>query len=175
VEAHFYPWKDACRSAWFKGRRYRKWDSIVSQKEGAEERLIKIVLDTNVLISALLFGGKPKQILERAVSGEFRMITCREILEELEGVLCGKKFKYPPEIVRNIINEIEALSEIVAPVQAIRLLKVDPYDNVILECALEARADYIISEDVHLLELLEVEGGKIINPAQFLEIVAEGN
>jgi putative PIN family toxin of toxin-antitoxin system len=93
----------------------------------------------------------------RVVSGEFRMIISLEILAELTGVLSSKKFNYPPEIVPNIINEIESVSEIVAPVQRITVSETDPYDNMILECALEARADYIISGDVHLPELLEFD------------------
>jgi putative toxin-antitoxin system toxin component, PIN family len=83
------------------------------------------------------------------------MIISLEILAELTGVLSSKKFNYPPEIVPNIINEIESVCEIVAPVQRITVSKTDPFDNMILECALEARADYIISGDVHLPELLE--------------------
>ena len=133
--------------------------------------MIRIVLDTNVLISALLFGGNPQTVLEIAIMGQISLVLSREILNEFEDVLCGKKFAYPPEIARNIVRELEAVSELVFPTRKIAAVKADPYDNLILECAVKAGVDYVVSGDNHLLELRRFEGIPILSPAQFLKVV----
>jgi putative PIN family toxin of toxin-antitoxin system len=68
--------------------------------------LPKAVLDTNVLISAIVFGGIPREILEEVIAGRLEIAISREILHEMEGVLLGKKFKYPQEAVHAIISGI---------------------------------------------------------------------
>ena len=130
-----------------------------------------IVLDTNVIISALLFGGNPRRVLEMVLSQAVRMAVSRPILDEVEGVLRGRKFRYPHEIALNIIRELESISEIVVPVRRMDVIRADPYDNMILECAVTASADYIVSGDAHLLELKEFEQIRIVTPAHFLEAV----
>jgi putative PIN family toxin of toxin-antitoxin system len=133
--------------------------------------LIRIVVDTNILISAFLFGGKPEMVLERALLGQVSLVASRDILDELEGVLCGRKFRYPPEIARSIVREVEAMCEIVAPTRSLAVVKADPYDNMVLECAVEARVDYVVSGDSHLLKLERFEDIPILSPAQFLKVV----
>jgi uncharacterized protein len=133
--------------------------------------LIKIVLDTNVLVSAVVFGGKSQKIIESVLGGLVHLVLSKEILDEFEGVLCRKKFGMSPQIVRSITNELESLCDIAMSERRVTVLTSDPYDNMVLECAAEAKADYIVSGDSHLLDLGEFEGIKIVNPAQFLEIV----
>ena len=133
--------------------------------------MIRIVLDTNVLISALFFGGNPQTVLEKAIMGQISLVLSKEILNEFEEVLCAKKFPYPPEIARNIVRELEAVSELVFPTRKIAAVKADPYDNLILECAVTAEVDYVVSGDNHLLELKRFEGIPILSPAQFLKVV----
>jgi putative PIN family toxin of toxin-antitoxin system len=135
--------------------------------------LIKIVLDTNVLISAIVFGGKPRKIMESILEGSVHLFLSREIMDEFEGVLYRRKFGMSPRVVRNISNELESMCDIVATERRITVITSDPYDNMILECAAEAKADYIISGDAHLLDLGEFEGIKIVNPARFLEIIRQ--
>ncbi len=130
---------------------------------------MKVVLDTNVLVSAVLFGGNPRRVLETIIEGEVRLALSREILHELEGVLLRKKFGVAPETALTIVRELESLCEIVDPSRTISALLSDPYDNMVLECAAEAKADYIVSGDAHLLDMGEFEGIKIINSARFLE------
>jgi uncharacterized protein len=133
--------------------------------------VIRIVVDTNILISAFLFGGKPEMVLDRALSGHVSLVASRDIFDELEGVLCGKKFRYPPKIARSIVRELEAMCEIVTPTRTLAVVKADPYDNMILECAVEARVDYVVSGDSHLLKLERFEDIPILSPAQFLEVL----
>jgi putative PIN family toxin of toxin-antitoxin system len=135
--------------------------------------LIKVVLDTNVLLSAIVFGGNPRRIMESIIEGSIHLALSREILDELEGLLGRKKFGMSPEIVRNISNELASLCEVVVPGGRVTVTTSDPYDNTVLECAAVAKADYIVSGDARLLDLREFEGPKIVNPVQFLEIMTK--
>ena len=127
-----------------------------------------IVLDTNVLISAIVFGGRPREVLEKVISGAFVMAISTEMLDEFQGVLEGRKFRYSGAIVRTIVNELFAVSELVRPVMKVQVIKTDPTDNRILECALESRAACIVTGDRHLLELGQFEGIPILDVAAFL-------
>jgi putative PIN family toxin of toxin-antitoxin system len=75
----------------------------------------KVVLDSNVLISALVFGGKPREILDLAIKGLVEVAISDEILEEVKGVLGGKKFQYPARVVRALTSEIEDFADHVQP------------------------------------------------------------
>ena len=75
----------------------------------------KAILDSNVLISAVVFGGKPREILDLAIKGLIEVAISDDILEEIKGVLEGKKFQYPKRIVRTLIREIEDLADLVQP------------------------------------------------------------
>ena len=133
--------------------------------------LIKVVLDTNVLVSAIAFGGKPRQVLEAAIKGKIQLVLTEEIIEETRGVLEGKKFQYPREITDLIVQELEALAEIVKPKERLTVIKKDPEDNRVLECAQELKADYIVSGDEHLLGIKVFEKTKILTAKEFLDIL----
>jgi len=135
-------------------------------KKKAEK--LKLVLDSNVFISALVFGGKPWKILDLAVRGLIAVAVSDDILEEIKGVLGGKKFQYPVKILRALINEIEDLADIVEPKETIDAVPEDPKDNRVLECAVAFRADVIVSGDSHLLALLSFGKIRIMNPDEFL-------
>jgi len=129
--------------------------------------MIKIVLDTNVFISALFWRGTPYQIFKRILEGAFLNFTSPQILEELKRRLLDK-FKLPPEKVKEFLEIIVFNSQIVSPKKKLNIVKKDPSDNKIIECALEAKASFIISGDEHLLEIKESQGIKIISPKEFL-------
>jgi len=128
----------------------------------------RIVLDTNVLISAIVFGGRYREVLEKVIAGRFTMAISAEMLAEFQGVLEGKKFRYPSDIVRTIVHELLAVSELVRPRMKVEQIKADPADNRILECALESGAACIVTGDRHLLELGRFEGIPILDAAVFL-------
>ena len=132
---------------------------------------LSVVFDTNILISALFFHGKQRQILEHAISQDINLIISEPILEELSEVLSRHKFAIKKELIYITVSEIIEISKIVYPKNLIDVIKVDPDDNRILECALEGRADYIISGNKHLLDLEIYEGIKIINTVKFIEIL----
>ena len=127
-----------------------------------------IVIDTNVIISALLFGGNPQRVLEMVLKQTVRMATSKVMLDEIAGVLQGRKFRYPPEVALGIVRELESISDLVVPLRRIEAIRADPCDNMVLECAVTAGADCIVTGDAHLLELKEFETIRIVTPAQFL-------
>lgn len=131
--------------------------------------MIKVVLDTNILISAILFGGKPRLILELAFRGEIQVCVSEPILEELKGVLRRPKFDFSAEVVQTILTELTGLADFIYPSKKIEVAAEDPDDNRIMECALEAQADYIITGDSHLLSLMSFKDILIITPDKFLE------
>jgi putative PIN family toxin of toxin-antitoxin system len=130
---------------------------------------VRVVLDTNVLISAILFGGKPRQILEKAIHGEIRLCLSEAILEELKEVLRRPKFDYSPEAVQVILTELINISDFVKPSKTLSVVSEDPEDNRILEYAVEAGANYIVTGDIHLLRLRKYQDIKVLNAVVFLE------
>ncbi len=131
--------------------------------------MLRIVLDTNALISAILFGGKPRQILEKAIRGETRLCISEPILEEFRGVLQRPKFDYSPEMIQILITELAGISDFVNVSKTIDVVVEDPEDNRILECAVEAKANYIVTGDSHLLKLSRYQNIEIVNAVAFLE------
>lgn len=128
----------------------------------------KVVLDSNVFISAVVFGGKPREILSLGIEGRIRLATSVEILDEIWTVLRGKKFQYPARVIYSIEKEIVAISEIVDPHEEIQAIPKDPGDNKVLECSVESGSDYIITGDNHLLELSHFRNIQIVSPDDFL-------
>jgi putative PIN family toxin of toxin-antitoxin system len=131
---------------------------------------VRIVLDTNVLISALLFGGNPREILNKVIRGEITLCLSESIMTELGNVLQRSKFGFPHTIVNQIITELSAISELVLPLEKIQEIAADEADNHVLECGVEADVDYIVSGDSHLLKIGEFHSIQIVNPQQFLAL-----
>jgi putative PIN family toxin of toxin-antitoxin system len=134
------------------------------------ERL-KVVIDTNVLISALNFGGKPAQILRLFIRGEIEVYISSFILNELKRIL-REKFEWEEDRIADVIRRIREKAIEVHPKRKVLLIKEKRDDNRILECALEGKARYIISGDKrHLLPLKKYRGIKILSPGEFLRVV----
>ena len=131
--------------------------------------MLRVVLDTNVLISAIFFGGNPRQILEKAIRGEIRLCISEPILEELKGVLQRSKFDYSPEMIQVVLTEFTGIADFVNPLKTIDVVLEDPEDNRILECAVEAKANYIVTGDFHLLKLIRYRNIEVLNAVAFLE------
>ena len=132
-----------------------------------------IVCDTNVLISAALFpGSPPDEVIQLAREGFIELAASPEILSEFKRVL-REKFNTPKEEIKEITECIEGIAVIVKPTRRINIIEQDPTDNKILECALKAEADYIISGDTkHLQPLKEFQGIPILSPAKFLVAIS---
>jgi len=131
-------------------------------------------LDSNVLISAIVFGGRPRDVLNLAIAGRLRMVVCGAILDEVKAVLEGQKFRFPVPIVYAILREIETIARIVDARSIAPVIEEDPSDDKVLACALESKAGYLITGDRHLLDLKKYEGVRIMSPTQFLKEIRKG-
>jgi len=127
-----------------------------------------VVLDTNVLISAILFGGKPRVVLEKVRKGAVHCFLSPAILDELRDVLMRPKFGFSEDAVFQVIEELHLICDIVFPNTTLSVVHEDPDDNRILECAMEAQADIIVSGDPHLLSLKKFRNIRILSPADYL-------
>ena len=136
--------------------------------------MIRVVLDTNVYISAILFGGKPEKIRNLAKRGEIEIIISEHIITEISEIL-RKKFKWESWQILESIEEIREFTTLVIPKKRVSIIREDPTDNRILECALEGQVDYIITGDRrHLLPLKIFKGIKIVSVNDFLDVIGKG-
>lgn len=117
---------------------------------------MRVLLDTNVLISAILFGGVPRQLLEAALAGDIALITSQPLLAELETVLT-RKFEFPTSMTASIRAELEGLSEVVEPVQIERVTRTVA-DDLVLATAVAGAAEMLVTGDKELLEMKAYEG-----------------
>ena len=127
----------------------------------------RLVLDTNVLISGLLFGGPPGRILELVLDGTVEAAISPSLLHEMERVL-QVKFPHAKQAIWDTVAILKELAVSVLPQEVVRVIVADPSDNRVLECALSAQATAIISGDKHLLALNAFHGMPILAPQAFL-------
>jgi uncharacterized protein len=132
--------------------------------------LISATLDTSVYVRAFNFTGAAAALLGHARAGNFRIDISEAILEETLGVL-REKFQRDTYTIHDVRQKLTALCNQVSPTQTLDIVKEDPDDNRILECAAEARSGYIVSEDKDLLRLQEYSDIRIVNVADFLKII----
>ena len=136
------------------------------------KKIRRVVLDTNVLISALLFTGEPSKIVELWQRGRFVPLICRETFEELRAVLKYPKFSLVPDEIQSIIeSEILPFFEVVEIKKRVKGICRDPEDDKFIDCAVEAKADCIISGDTHLLKVKRYQTIAIHSPKDFLQII----
>ena len=138
---------------------------------GAEpSALMRVVLDTNTLISALLFHGTASRLVALWQSGRFTLLVSRAILEEYLRVLAYPKFRLTDQDIRGLVEE-EVLPYVVTVRVRLRLSVVrrDPEDNKFLECAVAGRAEYLVTGDQDLRELDSYRGVTILTVGEFLE------
>jgi putative PIN family toxin of toxin-antitoxin system len=132
---------------------------------------VRVVVDTNVLISALLFGGLPEQILLAGLRGEIQLLTSPLLLEELERVLV-KKFRLDPGFVKDSVDLIGDVAELVVRKSHLNVIEKPEGDNRVLECAVDGRADFVVTGDTkHLLPPQEYHGIKILGPSEFVRLL----
>lgn len=134
--------------------------------------MIKLVLDTNIYISAILFGGKPETIRKLSKEGKITVLISEAILKEITEVL-RIKFRFENWQISQTINEIREFTTLITPRKTFFIIKEDPADNRILECAQEGKAQYIISGDKHLLTLKKFQKIEILSPVEFLKLLNE--
>ncbi|MDO8517056.1 MAG: putative toxin-antitoxin system toxin component, PIN family [Nanoarchaeota archaeon] len=136
---------------------------------------MKITIDTNVLISGSFWAGASDKILEKIENKEIELFLSKDIIEEFSEVLDYEEIKNKIRDkgleLRRTIEKIISISTIIEPLEKFDIVEEDPDDNKILECAVEGKVNYIISQDKHLLKLKEFQDIKILTPEEFCSIL----
>ncbi|MBI5392751.1 putative toxin-antitoxin system toxin component, PIN family [Candidatus Woesearchaeota archaeon] len=136
---------------------------------------MRITVDTNILVSATFWYGDSFRIIKLAENKQLTLVLSDEILEEYYGVLNYDEIKQKIELnnleAKFTLIKLRLLSEIVKSLNKIDVIKDDPDDNIILECAISGNVDYIISHDKHLLNLNNYNNIKIITAREFLKLI----
>jgi len=129
----------------------------------------KVVIDTNVFISAFGWDGKPEAVL--SLMEQRKVVNCitNDIYSELQRVVAYPKLKFSPTLQVNILEFVFSWSLFVNPKETVAVIAADPDDDKFLTCAVAANATAIISGDPHLLALGSYRSISIMTPAQFLE------
>jgi len=141
----------------------------------SRKRVPKAVLDTNVWVSALIWGGRPSEVVHAAEDGMIKIFASKEIIEEISQVLEYPKIKRVYEAAgmryEELIETIIGISKLVNASLKVTLIAEHPADDKFIECALAAGAGYIVSGDRHLLKKAGYEKIRIVPVGEFLGIL----
>jgi len=133
---------------------------------------LKVVFDTNIYISAFVIpGGNAEEAYLRAIDADFELCTSIAILTELAQKL-DQKFGWGKQRIVQLITSISNVATVLKTTPWLKVLSDDP-DNRILECALKAEADFLVTGDKHLLKLRSYENCEIIKLSAFLRILQQ--
>jgi putative PIN family toxin of toxin-antitoxin system len=133
---------------------------------------MKLVLDTNIFISAFYWDGNSQQVINRIIEGLDELYITNEIVNEIADVMGRPKFKTKPEIIERYIRTIEKIGKKVFITGTIKGICRDKDDDVIIECGLLSSADYLITGDSDLLVIHEYQQMKIITIKDFIDIIS---
>ena len=133
---------------------------------------MRIVVDTNVLISATFWQGDSNEILECVERKEIELVLSKAIIDEFSEVLNSseirKKIQDKNLGLQRTVEKVVSMATLVEPTKRLAIVKEDPDDNKVVECAEEGNAAFIVSNDNHLLKLRQYEGILIVTPQRFL-------
>ena len=134
----------------------------------------RVTLDSNVYLSGFVFGGKPKRVLEMAIDGEIEVAVSDPIIQEVRRHLLGK-FGWSEPRAAEAIESITEFAKHVTPTETIDTVPTDPDDNRVLECAVSAGSQTIVTGDDDLLRLVAFRGIEIVRVADFLTRFSAGD
>ena len=136
--------------------------------------MLKVVFDTNVIVSAALYEKSlPALLLSLGLEDKVRFFVSPAFLNEYEAVLKRPCFKLAQKQITELMGEINQKALIVAPAKRLKILKADEPDNRILECAIKAKADFIITGNKRHFPFEEFKGIKIVTPREFINSISE--
>ena len=127
----------------------------------------RVTLDSNVYLSGFVFGGKPQRILEMAIDGEIEVAISDPIIQEVRRHLLGK-FGWSEPRAAEAVESIAEFAKHVTPTETIDTVPTDPDDNRVLECAVSAGSQTIVTGDDDLLRLVDFRGIEIVTVANFV-------
>ena len=128
----------------------------------------KVVLDTNIFLSAIFFKGIPEVVVKLGEGKFIQVITSNLLLLELEEKLI-EKFQQPEKRVKEILKKIKSLAQIIKISGKAKFRVKDPKDHIVIETALSSGSSYIVTGDHHLLNLEKFRDIKILTPRDFLK------
>ena len=128
---------------------------------------MRIVIDTNIIASALFFGGKPYRLLRYVMESRVDVVASKEIVDEYEEIVLRLQRKYPAINTRIPLQEIISKFEIIRVNSQIHISR-DPADDKFISCALDGKCLYIVSGDSDLLDIESYEGIEILTVSDFL-------
>jgi putative PIN family toxin of toxin-antitoxin system len=139
---------------------------------GARQKAVmRVVLDTNVVVSALLFKTTLSKIIALWQRGAIIPVISKDTFQELQAVLAYPKFALTRDEIRALLEgEILPFFEVIEVREAVKGICADPADDKFLACALSASADYLVSGDKALTELKQYKSVTIIKPSEFLKL-----
>jgi uncharacterized protein len=136
---------------------------------------VRVVLDTNTVVSGFLWGNEPRAIIDAAIDGRIELFTCAALIEELAGVLPRQKFaKRLAEkqlSIPALVERYSALTNLVEPAILSGPVSTDPDDDIVLATALAANAEFIVSSDKHLRNLKHFHRIPILSAADALHTI----
>ncbi len=136
--------------------------------------MLKVVFDTNVIVSAALYAKSlPALLLSLGLEGKVRFFVSPALLHEYEAVLKRPRFKLGHGEITELMRKINRKALIVTPTKRLKILEADEPDNRILECAIEANADFIITGNKRHFPFEEFKGSKIVTPREFINSISE--
>ncbi len=130
---------------------------------------MKVVLDTNVFLSAVFFGGPPGPILQAWRDGRMEIVLSPEILAEYQEAGEELAKRHPDVELQPILQILAMRAEIVLPAPLGESVCVDPDDDKFLECAVASAAPFVVSGDKHLLNVREYRGVRVVRPREFVD------
>jgi putative PIN family toxin of toxin-antitoxin system len=131
----------------------------------------RVVLDTNIIVSALISDGKPRELFRKGIENQFSIVTSDQMLKELARVLRRPKFKTNPNEIRRITLALLNSAEMISVKTELKVVKEDPKDDMVIETAYDGHADFIVTGDRHLLELENFRGIKITTVEKALKLL----
>jgi len=136
--------------------------------------MLKVVFDTNVIVSAALYEESlPALLLSLGLEDEVRFFVSPELFNEYERVLKRPRFKLGHKAITELLEKILKKAVMVNPSKELKILKIDETDNRILECATKAKADFVITGNKRHFPLEEFKGIKIVTPREFINRIPE--
>ncbi len=137
---------------------------------------MKIVLDTNVWLSGIFWKAQAYNLINYCINKKIEIIISKDILEEITRVASRedkftKYIKNLNEDMESLVRTILSISRIIETKSHLDIVKADPKDNIILDAALDGKADFIVTYDNHLLNMIEFREIKIIKPEEFMTLM----
>jgi putative PIN family toxin of toxin-antitoxin system len=134
--------------------------------------MLKAVIDTNVLVSALIGTGKPRELWKAAVERKFMIIISKEMLAEFLGVVERRKFAgIRWNSVERFVTQLIRISTMTSVKSSYKAIRDDPDDDIVINTAHDGNADYIVTGDLHLLTIGGFKDIKIISVDMFLKLI----